>query len=86
MVRLSGIISINIRIFRKPKKIIFLVYCKPKLFFFPPKKNILSAPYERKRVDFFWAINNFYGWRPPLHFSLFTLAKAVGWKKIFTRK
>lgn len=85
MVRLSGIISINIRIFRKPKKIIFLVYCKPKLFFFPPKKNILSARMSAEE-SIFWAINNFYGWRPPLHFSLFTLAKAVGWKKIFTRK
>ena len=52
MVRLSGIISINIRIFRKPKKIIFLVYCKPKLFFFFPQKNILFAPYARRRVDF----------------------------------
>lgn len=85
MVRLSGIISINIRIFRKPKKIIFLVYCKPKLFFFPPKKNILSARMSAEE-SIFWTINNFYGWRPPLHFSLFTLAKAVGWKKIFTRK
>ena len=52
MVRLGGIISINIRKFLKTKKFIFLVYCKPKLFFFPPKKNILSAPYARKRVDF----------------------------------
>lgn len=52
MVKLSGIISINIRIFRKPKKFIFLVYCKPKLFFLFPQKNILSAPYARKRVDF----------------------------------
>ena len=52
MVRLSGIISINIRIFRKPKKIIFLVYSKLKLFFFPPKKKYFICPYERRRVDF----------------------------------
>lgn len=52
MVRLSGIISINIRKFLKTKKFIFLVYGKPKLFFLFPQKNILSAPYARKRVDF----------------------------------
>lgn len=85
MVRLSGIISINIRKFLKTKKFIFLVYCKPKLFFFPPKK-IFCLPRMRAKESIFGAINNFYGWRPPLHFSLFTLAKAVGWKKIFTRK
>lgn len=85
MVRLGGITSINIRKFLKTKKFIFLVYCKPKLFFFSPKKNILSAR-MRAKESIFWAINNFYGWRPPLHFSLFTLAKAVGWKKIFSRK
>lgn len=85
MVRLSGIISINIRIFLKTKKFIFLVYCKLKLFFLSALSNILSAR-MRAKESIFWAINNFYGWRPPLHFSLFTLAKAVGWKKIFTRK
>lgn len=85
MVRLSGIISINIRKFLKTKKFIFLVYSKLKLFFFPPKKNILSARMSAEE-SIFWAINNFYGRRPPLHFSLFTLAKAVGWKKIFFRK
>lgn len=52
MVRLSGIISINIRKFLKTKKFIFLVYCKPKLFFFPPKKKYFICPYERRRVDF----------------------------------
>ena len=85
MVRLSGIISINIRKIFKTKKLIFLVYCKLKLFFFSPSR-IFYLPRMRAKESIFWAINNFYGWRPPLHFSLFTLAKAVGWKKIFTRK
>lgn len=52
MVRLGGIISINIRKFLKTKKFIFLVYSKLKLFFFFPQKNILFAPYARRRVDF----------------------------------
>lgn len=52
MVRLGGITSINIRKFLKTKKFIFLVYCKPKLFFLSALSNILSAPYARKRVDF----------------------------------
>lgn len=59
MVRLSGIVSINIRKFLKTKKFIFLVYSKLKLFFFPPKK-IFYLPRMRAKESIFWAINNFY--------------------------